>query len=318
MKKFPPVLWCRKLKLALPLGASVIRLPLAALVLAGTLSLAGQPPPRESEEAKIRDAFVCPMDKDVRSDKPGKCPRCGMRLTADLPEHADYRLTVRATPARFPAGRPVSLGFRVADPTTGRPVRRFEIVHEKLFHLFLISQDLSWFAHEHPEPLADGSFRLDTTFPKPSAYRLLADFYPTGGTPQFLARTLVTAGANAEHVSAMPALAADLAPKRGQNLEVEMVSEPAQPLAGKESLLFFRLKPGDGVEPYLGALGHLLTASDDLIDLIHTHPRYVTDGPQVQFNVLFPREAVYRVWVQFQRKGVVNTVAFTVPVKALR
>jgi len=24
--------------------------------------------------------YYCPMDKDVVSDKPGKCPKCGMRL----------------------------------------------------------------------------------------------------------------------------------------------------------------------------------------------------------------------------------------------
>jgi len=38
----------------------------------------------------------------------------------------------------------------------------------------------------------------------------------------------------------------------------------------------------------------------------------------MQFNIFFPREAAYRVWIQFQRKGVVNTVAFTIPVTALR
>ena len=37
-------------------------------------------------------------------------------------------------------------------------------------------------------------------------------------------------------------------------------------------MLFFRVKPADGLEPYLGAWGHMLAASDDLIDLIHTHP----------------------------------------------
>ena len=38
---------------------------------------------------------------------------------------------------------------------------------------------------------------------------------------------------------------------------------------------------------------------------------------QIQFNMIFPRAGIYRVWVQFQRKGVVNTVAFNIPVKNL-
>jgi hypothetical protein len=89
-----------------------------------------------------------------------------------------------------------------------------------------------------------------------------------------------------------------------------------------QTLLFFRLKPKDGIEPYLGAMAHMLAASSDLIDLIHDHPVQVTEPAneqylQIQFDVIFPRQGVHRVWVQFQRKGVVNTVAFNIPVKQL-
>jgi len=99
---------------------------------------------------------------------------------------------------------------------------------------------------------------------------------------------------------------------------VELTTEPAEPIAGLKTLLFFRLTPSEGLEPYLGAWGHLLAASGDLVDVIHTHPFIADGGPQVQFNVIFPREAIYRVWVQFQREGKVNTVAFNIPVKRLR
>ena len=54
-----------------------------------------------------------------------------------------------------------------------------------------------------------------------------------------------------------------------------------------------------------------------LIDLIHTHPFLADGGPNMQFNVIFPRAHTYRVWVQFQRLGVVNTVYFDVPVEDL-
>jgi hypothetical protein len=88
-------------------------------------------------------------------------------------------------------------------------------------------------------------------------------------------------------------------------------------------MMFFRLTPNDGIEPYIGAMGHMLAASSDLIDMMHTHPVYVTDPEnaaykQIQFNLIFPRAAVYRVWVQFQRRGVVNTVVFNIPVDNLK
>ena len=262
--------------------------------------------------------FTCPMDRDVRSKTPGKCPRCGMTLVANLPEPVEYPVDLRVDPPQIPSARPITLEFRIADPETGAAVTHFEIVHEKLFHLFIVSQDLQYFAHLHPQLGDDSVFRLDTALPKPGTYRLLADFYPTGGTPQLAPKTITTAGYSTPLEAAIPRLAADLSPQRGENIEVELKLDPAQPIAGRKTMLFVHLTPAEGLEPYIGAWAHLLAVSDDLVDTIHDHPFIADGGPDMQFNIFFPREAVYRVWIQFQRKGVVNTVAFTIPVTALR
>jgi hypothetical protein len=261
--------------------------------------------------------FTCPMDREVRSKTPGKCPRCGMTLVANLPEPVEYPVELRVDPPQIPSARPIALEFRIADPRTGAPVKQFEIVHEKLFHLFIVSQDLRYFAHVHPD--FDGTvFRLNTVLPRPGAYRLLADFYPTGGTPQLVPKTITTAGYTTPLEAAIPRLAPDLSPKHGENLEVELKLDPAQPIAGRKTMLFVHVTPAEGLEPYIGAWAHLLAVSDDLVDTIHEHPFIAGGGPDMQFNIFFPREAAYRVWIQFQRKGVVNTVAFTIPVSALR
>lgn len=261
--------------------------------------------------------FICPMDRDVRSATPGKCPRCGMTLVANLPEPVEYPVELRVDPPKIPSARPVSLEFRIADPQTGAAVKQFEIVHERLFHLFIVSQDLQYFAHVHPD--FDGAvFRLNTALPKSGTYRLLADFYPTGGTPQLVPKTITTAGYTMPLEAAIPRLAPNLTPKHGENLDAELKLDPAQPIAGKKTMLFVHLTPADGLEPYIGAWAHLLAVSDDLVDTIHEHPFIAGSGPDMQFNIFFPREAAYRVWIQFQRKGVVNTVAFTIPVTALR
>src|SRR6185369_5101217 len=132
--------------------------------------------------------------------------------------------------------------------------------------------------------------------------------------PQLTAKTIFVPGGTL----AIPKLAADLTPKHAENLEVELAAEPPAPIAGLKTMLFFRVKPADGLEQYLGAWGHMLAASDDLIDMIHTHPFLADGGPQIQFNVIFPRARTYRLWVQFQRQGVVNTSVFTVPVSELK
>ena len=82
--------------------------------------------------------------------------------------------------------------------------------------------------------------------------------------------------------------------------------------------LRFTLDPVDGLEKYLGAWAHMLAASNDLIDMIHQHPYRVDEHQMVEFEMVFPRPQVYRVWVQLQRKGVVNTAHFDVPVNELR
>jgi hypothetical protein len=259
------------------------------------------------------------MDPDVRSTKPGVCSRCGMKLVLGIPDDVEYALDLQTKPRAPRPGEPVQLVFHISDPRTGKPVREFQIVHERLFHLFVVSQDLQYFVHDHPVLGPDGVFRFDTKLPNPGMYRVLGDFYPVGGTPQLVARTLLIPPASGGALPMAPAkLAPQLDPSHCSNLEVELSTEPPQPLAGFKTLLFFHLKPGDGIEKYLGAWGHMLAASDDLIDLIHEHPFIADGGPQMQFNLIFPRARTFRIWVQFQRQGVVNTAVFNLPVVELK
>jgi hypothetical protein len=256
--------------------------------------------------------WVCPMDPDYRSDKPGVCPRCGMKLISGVPDRLEYLLDVSISPQPLKPGDAAVLIFRVQDPARKLPVRTFQTVHEKLMHLFLVSENLEYFAHLHPAPEPDGTFRLVTKLPLGGMYRMLADYYPAGGVPQLSIDTFyVDGGCAPAHLQ--PALA----PSRAENLTAGLRMDPEQPVAGLESKLFFTLDPGDGLEPYLGAWAHMLAASEDLVDLLHFHPFLADGGATVQFNVIFPRPGLYRVWTQFQRKGVVNTTMFTIPVKAL-
>lgn len=237
-----------------------------------------------------------------------------MRLRLGIPDPVEYPMSLTLTPRVPKPGSPLEMLFRINDPNTGAPVTKFEIVHEKLFHLFVVSQDLNYFIHDHPVLQPDSTFKYEANLPKPGLYRILGDFYPSTGTPQLIAKTIIVSGGVLQPATLQP----DLAPKHATNLDVELVMEPPQPIAGMKTLLFFRLKPGDGLEKYIGAWAHMLAASDDLIDLIHTHPFIADGGPQLQFNLIFPRARTYRVWVQFQRHGIVNTAVFTIPVSELK
>ena len=261
--------------------------------------------------------FVCPMDPDIRSETAGVCSRCGMQLVLGLPVPVEYQVQLTTTPAAVRVGGPVQLSFEVIQPDSGSRQSEFEIVHEKLFHLFWVSHDLEVFRHEHPVLGDDGIFRIETVFDRPGVYRLMGDFYPSGGTPQMVPMTLTTAGFEEPLETLAPSLAADRLPKRGRNIKVSLRTEPAKPLAGLLTLLFFELNTARGLQKYLGAWAHMLAVKDDLITMMHGHPSIADGGKLIQMNVIFPEPGMYRVWVQVQRKGKVSTLPFTVDVSGL-
>jgi hypothetical protein len=240
-----------------------------------------------------------------------------MTFVEGVPDTIEYPVDLSIDPLVPHPNELTRLTFGLVDPRTDRPVRNLEIVHEKLYHVFVVSQDLSFFLHTHPERQGDEDFHLDVRLPKPGMYRVLSDFYPSGATPQLITNTLFVSG-NAAAVDRTP-IQADLSPKTTENARVELSLSPPHVVARTDVSMMFRVTPDQGVETYLGAWGHMLAASADLVDMTHNHPIAASDSTggaekDIQFTMAFPRAGVYRVWVQFQRLGVVNTVAFNVPV----
>ena len=149
--------------------------------------------------------YVCPMDPDVRSSKPGICPRCGMKMVLGIPEAVEFPVRLELNPRIVRPGERVEITFHITDPKTGLPVEHFEIVHERLFHMFIVSQDLEYFIHDHPVYGADHIFRYNATLPKPGMYRILSDFYPSDATPQLIERTILVPGASGQDIPLQPA-----------------------------------------------------------------------------------------------------------------
>ena len=84
-------------------------------------------------------------------------------------------------------------------------------------------------------------------------------------------------------------------------------------LADGETQLFVE-SLGDADRARLQTPHVRVVSCDDLIDTVHGHPFIADGGPDMLFHLQFPRARTYRVFVQFQRLGVVNTVFFDIPV----
>jgi Heavy metal binding domain len=295
-----------------------ISIAVALLVVLG----AGAASARSSQAPK-GDLYVCPMHPDVHGAPGEKCKKCGMALVATGRDRFEPSvLDVEVVPRALKAGQSGTVRLTVRDPVTRAIVQDFENVHERPFHLFIVSHDLSYFSHVHPELGRDGSLRVPFTPPRPGAYQLFADFMPRGGTPQLVQRSFVTAGHDGlvEPVH----LTLDLAAKVERGVRVELQLPADGLVAGRRQMFRVHLtgaatgEPVTDLQLYLGSWGHVLIVSEDLGEAVHSHPMddfSDKGGPRIVFDALFPRAGVYRLWAQFQRAGQVFVAPFTVSVK---
>jgi len=275
--------------------------------------------------------FFCPMHPHVRMHGAGPCPLCRMPLVAaDALDAPEYRLELTATPSPPVAGQPVRLRLAVRHPDTGELVRDFAVVHERPYHLFVISHDLEHYAHVHPEPQPDGSFALDVTLPRPGYYKVYSDFLPTGGAPQVIARSVATRGFGGDLASTAARLAPDRTLTKTIGTTTLALQLPADGLmAGRDEKFVYHLTEASGgapvrdLEPYLGAWGHSLVMSEDTLSFVHAHPIELLPeqattggGPTLTFTGLLPKAGRYRIWTQIKRGGEVFTVPFTVTVRS--
>jgi len=278
-------------------------------------------------------AWFCPMHPEVTAADGGRCRKCGMALVAGDPfDTREYTIEFSTAPTVVKAGVPITMFFTVRHPGSGAPIRNFEVVHDKRYHLFIVSRDMDVFEHIHPEQRPDGTWAIEVKLPKPGYYQILSDFIPTGGSPQFIGRTLVTTDFDGD----LESQAAHLEPDTVLNKTVGSITahiqlEPSILVAGQYGHLSFTLtdavtgQPVTDLQPYLGAFGHALILSEDMLDYVHSHPFEGPEsditrgfgGPNVTFEGYMPRPGRYRAWSQFQRKGQVITVPFTLNVSTL-
>jgi hypothetical protein len=170
----------RRARIADRLFAAIVTLTLCVLV---TLLVQAQQSPGSGARGSGFDsrdgetAFVCPMHPDYTLDIAGSCPRCGMALVRGAPfDVRDYGLELTTEPAVVQAGKPAQWQFRISHPGTGERILKFETVHERQYHLFVISQDMTHFQHIHPELRPDGTWVIEVTLPKAGYYKVLSDF----------------------------------------------------------------------------------------------------------------------------------------------
>jgi hypothetical protein len=217
----------------------------------------------------------------------------------------------RLVPATMTAasGPRTTYEFSIVDPD-GEPLTDFDIEHERKMHLIVVRRDFAGFQHVHPELGADGTWRVELDTSLPGTYRVIADFTSGDGEAMTLATDLSVPGAFKPRPLPMPERTVDA----GDGYEVRIDS--AEPDAGAATRVAFTVsrngKAVDGVQPYLGADGHLVVLREGDLAFLHAHPQGKPGGSgPIAFDVDYPSAGAYRMYLQFRHRGEIHTAAFT-------
>lgn len=231
------------------------------------------------------------------------------RIMADL---------VEATWSHKPGSEPedgtiIQVRFTEKD---GKPIEQYDINHEKLLHLIIISKDLSYFNHVHPEYVGNGTFEIANVFPAGGEYRFIADFKPTGGDSM---SKLYWANIEGEMHAPRPIVPETEWVDAANGKLVELAIDELG--AKEDTVLNFAVRdeltgdPVTDLETYLGAIGHVVILSEDGERYVHVHAEEDQgSGPKAEFETEFPKEGIYKIWGQFQHNGEVFTVSYVVDV----
>ncbi|QCJ40783.1 hypothetical protein FAY30_02045 [Bacillus sp. S3] len=214
------------------------------------------------------------------------------------------------------ANERIPISILITD-TSNKPIKKFETVHEKKMHLFIVSKDLSYFSHIHPIYKGDGEFNITTGFPAGGDYKIIAEFTPKGGGDSSIEN-------HWQHVEGETAKEEPLVAEQELTKVVDgkKVSLSFSELkAGKTLHMTYTIndaksgQPIKNLQPYLGAMGHTVAMSADAEKYLHIHPMTTEgNGPQVIFMTIFPEPGIYKIWGQFKHNGKVFTVPFVIDV----
>ncbi|GIE34786.1 hypothetical protein Ait01nite_078310 [Actinoplanes italicus] len=210
-----------------------------------------------------------------------------------------YRLSPVTT--RLSTGAAQRFAFQVMG-ADGKPVVEYTENHDKDLHLILVRRDMSGYQHVHPTLGNDGTWSIPLSVDTPGQYRVLADFQPSAASEALTLGFDVPAPGDYQPVALPePALTAEVDGYR-VTLDGDLQTGALGFTVSRDG------KPVTDLEPYLGALGHLVVLREGDLAYLHVHP---AREDALAFQAEVPSPGVYRLYLDFQHGGKVRTAEFT-------
>lgn len=264
------------------------------------------------QHTDTESVYTCPMHPEVTGKKGEKCPECGMDLKAVNPENSNaYQVQLTTAPSIVEAGKTAKLTLAVK---RNEEIAPLELSHEMKIHLMVVSEDLTWFRHIHPEEQTDGTYTVTETFPNGGKYLLFADFKPNGAEQTLNKQEIEVQGKSSVSQGNIPSEwiskvdgyivtltnGNDFKTGKTQDLKISIEKDGS------------KLMEND-LQQYLGASAHIVMIGKADKEFLHIHPLSDNRFP-IFAQTHIEKPGVYRMWAQFKIDGQVHTADFTVKV----
>ena len=240
-------------------------------------------------------------------------------MTHTHPPNKAILWNVQPLPEQLSTNTPATLVWELKDPKTQLPIRNFEKTHDKLAHFIVVSEDLNSFQHLHPDIIGPGKMSVSVAFPQTGKYTLFLQVSTPEQGEQTLRTQLAIGKGSSPKVSLMPD---SDKPKQLNGRTFQLQNLPT--IAGKAAMFNLVIekngKPVKGIQPYLGAGGHVVVLSQDSEHFLHVHPMTKSvnglyNSP-IAFHTEIEEPGLYKLWGQVLLDNTVVTVPFVFEVKA--
>jgi hypothetical protein len=189
-----------------------------------------------------------------------------------------------------------------------------ETIHEKKAHIIIISEDLEYFSHLHPDKEVNGEYSVKVNLPFGGKFILFIEYKPKGSN-KITERFNLLVGGNEKSKAVFKSERYHF---ENQNLSV--ILRPSRDLfSGNEihiPVAIFK----DGKElnaakfdDYLGEKAHAVLIGVTNFDFLHVHPMVMRNQLNLHMNIV--KSGYYRLWLQFQIDGILYTTDFVIEAK---
>jgi hypothetical protein len=226
---------------------------------------------------------------------------------AETAHHEAKNMPILAIKPSFIKYEASTMYFTISDSTANKPLslNDFEEIHTRRLHSFVISDDLEYYKHIHPEETTTkGLYRVKwKEYEKNKSYRVWIDVIPLKTKENIFAWFDLK---GKESTSIKKTYNTKFTLDNGVNLNLFFSEKPqiGKDITMKVTFKDNANKPFTKLEEIMGAFAHAVGFTNSNRNILHIHPvKPKNTVSELEFHVKFKDEGYVKMFVQIKIEG---------------